>query len=253
VSQPDLFVVCKNCGSEVSPYVTECPYCGQRVRKRAPKIDRGAPAEPKVRKRRAPSLPRLRRDEIPGIAPETRPYATFALIALSLLATIVESTGEVTLLDMGAMLFVADGAPPGGEWWRVVTTPFSHDNLGYQFVTLVATAIFGMHVERRFGAAVLVFAFLAAGAAGAALSALAGFDALGANGAALGLLSLWLVDDIRSRRRGEDRENDLIGVYVIGGLLFALSLADEDASIVAAAGGALTGAGLGAVLSGFRR
>jgi uncharacterized OB-fold protein len=30
----DLFVVCKNCGSEVSPYVTECPYCGQRVRKR---------------------------------------------------------------------------------------------------------------------------------------------------------------------------------------------------------------------------
>ena len=42
VSQPDLFVVCKNCGSEVSPYVTECPYCGQRVRKRAPKLDRTA-------------------------------------------------------------------------------------------------------------------------------------------------------------------------------------------------------------------
>src|SRR5437763_1167677 len=38
----DLFVVCKNCGSEVSPYVTECPYCGQRVRKRAPKIERQA-------------------------------------------------------------------------------------------------------------------------------------------------------------------------------------------------------------------
>ena len=44
VSQPDLFVVCKNCGSEVSPYVTECPYCGQRVRKRAPKIDRSGDA-----------------------------------------------------------------------------------------------------------------------------------------------------------------------------------------------------------------
>ena len=54
VSQPDLFVVCKNCGSEVSPYVTECPYCGQRVRKRAPKIDRGGgPPEPPKRRRRA--------------------------------------------------------------------------------------------------------------------------------------------------------------------------------------------------------
>ena len=38
MSEPDLFVVCKNCSAEVSPYVTECPYCGQRVRKRAPKI-----------------------------------------------------------------------------------------------------------------------------------------------------------------------------------------------------------------------
>ncbi len=39
-SSPDLFVVCKNCGSQVSPYVTECPYCGNRIRKRAPKIER---------------------------------------------------------------------------------------------------------------------------------------------------------------------------------------------------------------------
>ena len=76
MSQPDLFVVCKNCGSEVSPYVTECPYCGQRVRKRAPKIDRsGGEPQPK-RRARARKLPRLRADEIAGIAPDTRPYAT---------------------------------------------------------------------------------------------------------------------------------------------------------------------------------
>ena len=78
MSEPDLFVVCKNCGSEVSPYVTECPYCGQRVRKRAPKIDRGGEdAAPRLQRRRRPRLPRLRADEIPGIAPETRPYATW--------------------------------------------------------------------------------------------------------------------------------------------------------------------------------
>jgi membrane associated rhomboid family serine protease len=37
---PDLFVVCKQCGSEVSPYITECPYCGARLRRRAPKLPR---------------------------------------------------------------------------------------------------------------------------------------------------------------------------------------------------------------------
>src|SRR5213080_3853604 len=98
----DLFVVCKNCGSEVSPYVTECPYCGQRVRKRAPKLERGAqPAPPK--RRRGRSLPRLRRDEIPGIAPDVRPYATMLVITASLAATLIWSTGKVTLLDLGGI------------------------------------------------------------------------------------------------------------------------------------------------------
>ncbi len=53
MSSPDLFVVCKSCGSEVSPYVTECPYCGTRLRKRAPKIERegGVPKPPKPGRR----------------------------------------------------------------------------------------------------------------------------------------------------------------------------------------------------------
>jgi len=60
---PDLNVVCKNCGNEVSPYITECPYCGNRLRKRAPKIERdGTVSEPrKARKARKPSAPRLSR------------------------------------------------------------------------------------------------------------------------------------------------------------------------------------------------
>ena len=88
---PDLNVVCKNCGNEVSPYITECPYCGNRLRKRAPKIERdGTVSEPrKARKARKPSVPRLSRfrsGEIPGIRGEltARPYATIALVALSL-------------------------------------------------------------------------------------------------------------------------------------------------------------------------
>jgi membrane associated rhomboid family serine protease len=243
MSQPDLFVVCKNCGSEVSPYVTECPYCGQRVRKRAPKI--GKVEEQKQRRVRRPSLGRLRPDEIPGIAPETRPYVTMALILGSLVLSVILATNEVSVVDLGAIL-----GPVGDEAWRYFAAPFVHDNAGYQFVALIATGIFGMHIERRFGWFAVLAIFVISGAAGAAASdALEVYPVLGANGAALGLLCAWLVDDRMVARRGHDRENDLLGVYVVAIALLLLSLAEEDASIVAALAGAITGALLGLVLT----
>jgi membrane associated rhomboid family serine protease len=248
MSEPDLFVICKNCSSEVSPYVTECPYCGQRVRKRAPKIERGE-AEEVGRRAPASALPRLRRGEIPGIAPETRPYATLVLIAITVLATLVASTGALSPLDFG-LLGSLEGEP-----WRLVTTTFVHGtNIGYGFVTMLATGIFGMHLERRFGPVAPVAVFLLAGAAGAALALATGLvPALGANGAALGLLAAWLVEDRRAAARGEDRGNDLIGVWVIAAVLALLSLAEPDASIAAAVGGAAAGGACGLLLSLLRR
>ena len=256
--QPDLFVVCKNCGSEVSPYVTECPYCGQRVRKRAPKLDRGTGEEQAARKKGRTRLPRLRPDEIEGIAPDTRPYATIGLIALSLLVTLAVSTGELGLRDVGGIVVPLDQQP-----WRFAAAPFVYDGLGYQFVALVAIAIFGSPLERRFGPVPVVVVFLLAGAAGCALAV--GLDVrppfsnaliypvLGGNGAALGLLTAWYVDDRRAGRRGQDRESDLIGVYVIGAVLVLLSLAVVEANIAAAVGGAIAGALLGLVLPVFTR
>jgi membrane associated rhomboid family serine protease len=254
VSEPDLFVVCKNCSSEVSPYVTECPYCGQRVRKRAPKIERGAPTEePRARKRRArpktPTLSRLRRDEIPGIATESRPYVTGALIVVTLLATLVTSTGRVGNFDLGGIYAPLDA----GDWWRIAAAPFLYSNGGYEFVTLVSVGIFGTLIERRFGSVVVLVIFMLAGAGGAALGVtLDDFPVLGGNGAALGLLTAWLVDDRLSARRGTDRENDLLGVYVIAALLLLIPVADTSASFYAGLGGAAVGAVVGAVISPFR-
>lgn len=257
MSQPDLFVVCKNCGSEVSPYVTECPYCGQRVRKRAPKIDRsGAPPEPKTRKTRT-RLPRLRAEEIAGIAPDRRPYATLALIAISLLFTLVYAADPD--LDLGRTLVPLETEPQ-----RFFLSPFLHeDRLGYQFVALVATGIFGSLLERRFGPLPVVATFVLAGAAGVAVASQLEVPPLlddepiyavfGANGAALGLLCAWLVDDRRAAKRGEDRENDMLGVYVVAIVLVLLSLAVAEANVAAAAAGALTGALLGLVLPLFTR
>src|SRR5438128_8021099 len=89
-----LFVVCRTCGSEVSPYITECPYCGNRLRKRAPKLSRdGRVADKKPRRTAPPLLTRLRPDEIPGIRAESRPYATMVLVALGLAGTLLWRTG----------------------------------------------------------------------------------------------------------------------------------------------------------------
>ena len=266
MSQPDLFVVCKNCGSEVSPYVTECPYCGQRVRKRAPKIDRSSGEPTTKRRRRAKKLPRLRAEEIAGIAPETRPYATGALILACVIAILIDAAQTIGP-DLGYLL-VSDSIPRElvghDEVWRWFATPFLHaDQLGYAFVALVPVGIFGALLERRFGPVPVLLIFILAGAAGAALAAqletpplltdAAAWNVFGANGAALGLLCAWLVDDRLAFRRGEDRENDLIGVYVIAAVLVLLSLTTEEANIAAAVGGALTGSVIGLLLPRLTR
>jgi membrane associated rhomboid family serine protease len=258
VSQPDLFVVCRNCGSEVSPYVTECPYCGQRVRKRAPKLDRsGGEAQPKKSRRRRPTLPRLRTEEIAGIAPDRRPYATFALILAGLLSILLFQADDS--VDLGYLYVPTDEQP-----WRFFAAPFLFgDQVGYAFVTLVAVGIFGALLERRFGPLPVIAVFVLSGAAGMALVAFVetpplfteteAFFAFGANGAALGLLCAWLVDDRLAARRGDERENDLLGVYVIAIMLVLLSLAEEAANIGAAVGGALAGTLLGLALPLFTR
>jgi membrane associated rhomboid family serine protease len=259
VSQPDLFVVCKNCGSEVSPYVTECPYCGQRVRKRAPKLDRSGGEPETKRRKRAKKLPRLRAEEIAGIAPDTRPYATFALIAVCIVISVVFAANN--LLDLG---YLSVSRATDDPVWRWFTTPFFHaDQLGYALVALTAVGIFGTLLERRYGPVVVVLTFVLAGAAGSALSVLLETPPLlsnapvwgvwGANGAALGLLCAWLVDDRLAKRSGDDRENDLLGVYVIAAVLVLLSLTTEQANIGAAVGGGLAGSVIGLLLQRFRR
>src|SRR3989442_15731651 len=118
-------------------YVTECPYCGQRVRKRAPKLERGAEPDAVPRRRRR-SLPRLRRDEIPGIAPETRPYATIAIVVAAL-GTTLAWVGGGTIFDLGAIV-----GPIAGDWWRVPPPAFVSTNPGPPFAPLFAPGPFGV-------------------------------------------------------------------------------------------------------------
>src|ERR671916_938202 len=131
-SGPDLFVVCKKCGSEVSPYITECPYCGTRLRKRAPKLERGGvPREPKKARRR-PSLGRLKPGEIPGIRVDRRPYSTIALVLASIVVTLGFKSGAWSV----ANLVLTEGT--SDEYYRTVTTLFVYGHTAYEVVALGA-------------------------------------------------------------------------------------------------------------------
>jgi membrane associated rhomboid family serine protease len=244
-SGPDLFVVCRSCGREVSPYITECPYCGNRLRKRAPKLERGGTPKPPKAPRRRPSLGRLKPGEMPGIRGDRRPYATILLVLAAIVVSVLWNAGVIFLDDLALGRGVTD------EWWRCFTTLFVFTQTGYEIVALGAVFLFGWLLERRHGTWATLLVFLAGGAGGMALAIVAGDAdlALGANGAALALLAAWSVHDLLGRRRGEEDDADMLGVLAIAVVLVLLPLASDEASAVAGLGGLAIGGLLGLPLA----
>jgi hypothetical protein len=255
MSSPDLFVVCKNCQAEVSPYITECPYCGTRLRKRAPRIERpDAPvkppkrgpriggrdrvAKPKPAKPSSPRLAKLRAGEIPGIRGDEhgRPYATIAILALSLGLWL--SQPFIPLSDLTIRTL-------GYEVWFYLTAALTNTGLGAQFAASVGIGLFGWLIERRRGAIAVIALFLLCGPAAIAIALAidSGSLVIGSHGAALGLLCAWVVPVLLARRRGEDTgDADLLGVLVIAAALLCVPLLSQGSAFAG-----LIGAALGAV------
>jgi membrane associated rhomboid family serine protease len=259
-SGADLFVVCKHCGSEVSPYITECPYCGQRLRRRAPKLPReGEPARKRrgLRDRwgaqgagagRAATRTRARRTLPFAAADTTRPYATIAIVAASAVLWVLLRAGYFSF-DRLAVI-----GPLRGDWWKLLTTQFVYLNGLYAFVTLLVVAIFGWLLERRLGPFFVLVLFIGAGAAGA-LVALAVYPlpiVLGANAGALALLAAWAAPDLRAARAGDYYEGDLLGAGALAALLLAMPFVLRSPEAAWLAG--VTGGALGLLVgSGLRR
>ncbi len=269
MSSSDLFVVCKNCQAEVSPYITECPYCGTRLRKRAPRIERpGEPVKPAKRGSRdrarakakakdrparpaSPRLGRLRSGEIPGIRGEEtrRPYATMAIVALSFgmwlsLAFYVRADFALEAVS--------------GEPWRFLTASLLNDGTVAQFAAVLGIGLFGWLVERRDGpvAVVIVFLLCGPGALAAASAVDPGSLVFGSHGAALGLLCAWLVPLLVARGAGADDDGtDMLGVLVVAAVLLLVPLLSQGsalAGLFGAAFGAVAGLVLAAALRASR-
>lgn len=250
MSETELSVICKNCGSEVSPYVTECPYCGARLRKRAPKLERrGDGFEPKPPRAGPRSIFRVRLPRRPRAAPE-HPYATIAAIAAPAAVLLVGRAGGLDLADLGAAV-----APlGGGEWWRALTAPFVYSDVGYLFVVALATAIFAGGVERRLGTLATAVLLLGCGALGAlaASGVAAARDEVlliaGGNGVALGAVAAWFALRRAEARGAIDQDYDPIAVAVAAAVLLALPVFESSADVFAGLAGCLVGglAGLAA-------
>jgi membrane associated rhomboid family serine protease len=253
-SGADLFVVCKQCGSEVSPYITECPYCGHRLRRRAPKLPREhTPLRASQRARlQVPSLGRLRRGEITGVRADSRPYATIALVAASCVVWVLTSGGYLGLYHLVVV------GPLGGDWWKLLTTQFAYAGEVYAgvyaFSAVLTVAIFGWLLERRHGPVPVLVAFFGAGATGV-LVALAVYPlpiVAGANAGALALLAAWAVPDLRAARAKRYYDGDLLGTATIAAVLLAMPFARWEASWLAGVTGAAVGLVLGYGLSSSR-
>ena len=252
MSRADLFVVCKNpeCGAEVSPYVTECPYCGTRLQKRAPKLDKGLQPARRLRRMPTPSLGRLRPDEIPGIRPDSGPWATGAIVLATCVIWIATRAGYLHAYQLVA--YGPVGGANGSHWWTLLTAPFTYfyttnarDIAGtgvYQFAVLFAVALFGWLLERRHGAAVVLAVFLAGAVGGTYVATLVDHHAVaGANGGALALLCAWAVPDLMARRARHDYSGDLLGTGVIALVLLVMPLVRPEARAVDGGVGVLAG------------
>jgi len=245
MSETELSVICKNCGSEVSPYVTECPYCGTRLRKRAPKLERrgdGLEAQRPRRRRRPRLLPR-RRARAEAAPRPFRPYATLAFILGSAVLLLIQKVSGDALSTFGGLL-----VPLDDEWWRFLTAPFAYVNVGYLFVVALGLAIFAPGLERRLGSFPTAVLLLGSGALGMlAASGVANVrDDLaviaGGNGMALGALAAWFAIRRAEAKGAIDQEYDTIGVAVAAAVLIALPLFVPTADLVAGLVGGLVGA-----------
>jgi membrane associated rhomboid family serine protease len=230
--------------------VTECPYCGHRLRKRAPKLEREGD-EIRVRETRRDRRRRERGERSSTRSIDfdftVRPVATMATMLIGALLIVLGQAVPLDLTEIGAIV-----GPVGDEPWRYITAPFAYDDVGAFIVIALAIGIFGSSVERRLGTLATVTLILATGtlgmlAAGAAQSA--GLTdtllAFGGNGVALGLLGAWLML-WRGEAEGSFSESlDTIGVAVAAAVLLLLPLVERGADPIAGLVGGIVGITMG--------
>ena len=185
-------MICKNCGSEVSPYITECPYCGNRLRKRAPKLDRDGPrgreapqaAPPAAARCRACAAARFRASARVAALRDDRAGRRSGCVGCLLWRTSLLTLDDIAVSASPAA--TGGGCSPRRSSTRTPATRSS---------ALGAIGLFGWLLERRHGPSTVLALFAGRRdrrGCGDRRGLPDSRSSLGANGAALALLCAWV-------------------------------------------------------------
>lgn len=285
----ELFTVCGSCGQQVSTFVTECPYCGNRLRKRAPKLDRKdgdlealfaqldsdddvAPLHSPTPPPKKPWSARFHRSgkggpkgAVRGKAPaarrlrqatrtdsgDARPWATIAIVLVSLI-------GLPVTVAIGQEQVWLTGTLDGGSAWRLLTSSVTYVGVWHALGVLTCLGVFGWLWERRagpIGSLLVLGTFLVAGVGGLAVASLVDANEVqtGAVGAAVALATAWIVAELRARRRNDSIDGDLLGASVLLAVALLVSTVTPAGAPIAGVWGLVIGTLLGLGLSAARR
>lgn len=167
---------CRNCSQRLADSVTVCPVCGhdasdavdEQVNKYDPeKYSHGAMARVSYKK----------------------PRATYALIAANVIVWLFITAAAYKGIDISSLLSMHRGAVAGGEWYRLITSMFTHEEFFHLASNCYALLIYGMILEPAIGKGRFLAVYFTGGLLGNALSfALMSNPSIGASGAVFGLL-----------------------------------------------------------------
>lgn len=235
--------------------MTECPYCGERLRKRAPKLRRDGDEikvqegrrERKLRKQaeRAERAQRrrLRMPDLGGDGFERRSVVTIGLLAIAAVLLIAQRAIPLFIGEAGAII-----GPLGDEYWRYLTAPFLYDDLGALIAVGAVIAIFGTALERRLGSLAVAVMVISTGSLGAlAAVGVGSLVVAGGNGVALGLIAAWAVLARAGRDPDDEDYRDFWGAAAAASVMLLLPLVEATADPIAGVAGGLVGGAFGAV------
>jgi membrane associated rhomboid family serine protease len=185
--------LCPACGSLVGIHATKCHQCGTNLRFSLAALSKGLGAK------------------FGGRAPVTTALlvANLAMFGVTYLAMVAqhEAGGLSILWGMSNTALYRLGASIPlqaiiyqHQWWRLVTAMFLHGGLIHIGFNLMVLWDFGPPLEELYGSAKYFFFYIVCGAFGYLLSALRGHFSIGASGAILGLVGLFLA--ITTKRGG---------------------------------------------------
>lgn len=143
---------------------------------------------------------------------------------------------------------VSPAAVDAGQWWRVVTSAFTHAGPIHLALNMLALLLFGSELERQLGRARYLTVYLVAALGGAVALQLLGEyyqGAVGASAAIYGLLGAFGVVLVQQRQ-------DLRGLLTLLAINLAVSFL-PGISLLGHLGGLVAGAAVAAVLVGARR